>query len=109
MGGFAELERVINAPMKKGGAFMAFDGIVNQLSRKNISTDFIEMVEGLSPEELQNKFGKFLSITKDGIVKLKQDAKDLNKALAAIAAGDIVANNAKEMKNLKIELLQLIF
>ena len=101
LGGFGELERVINAPLKKGGAYMAFDGIVNQLSRKNISADFIEMVEGLSPEELQNKFGKFLTITKNGIVKLKQDAKDLNKALAAVAAGDIVANNAKEMKKLE--------
>jgi len=110
LGGFKELERVMNAPKKKGGAYMTFDGITNQLIElsnigkgysKNISTDFIDMVEGLSPEELQKKFSKFIKISKDGVVTLKQDVVDLNRAMAAAAAGEIVAGNAKEMKKIQ--------
>jgi len=110
LGGFKELERVMNAPKKKGGAYMIFDGITNQLIRlskssknygKNISTDFIDMVEGLSPEELQKKFGKFIKIAKDGTVSITQNVQDLNRAMASAAAGELVANNAKEMKKLK--------
>lgn len=110
LGTFKELERVMNPKLKKGGAYMVFDGITNQLidlskSAKNygksISTDFIDMVEGLSPEELQNKFGKFIKIAKDGTVSITQNVQDLNRAMAAVAAGEIVAGNVKEMKKLE--------
>jgi TP901 family phage tail tape measure protein len=102
LGGFKELQRVMNLPSKKGGAFMSFNGITNQLVKtKNLSTDFIDMVEGLSPEELQKKFGKFGLVIKNGVVTFTKGAKDINKALASIAAGELVADNVKEMKKLE--------
>jgi len=125
LGGFKELERVMKGSPGKRKAYMTFDGISNQLIQlskgtkkygkeidkeiakksnefgKNISTDFIDMVEALSPEELQKKFSKFIEISKNGVVTLKQDVVDLNRAMAAVAAGEIVANNAKEMKKLR--------
>ncbi len=104
--GFKELKRVMDLGGKKGGAYMTFNGITNQLvATKKLSTEFIDMIEGLSPEEIQKKFGKFGLEIEKGVVKfkngIKAGAEQINKALASIAAGEIVANNAKEMQKLE--------
>lgn len=104
-GGIKELLRVINAPAKKGGAYMTFNGITDQLiNSKKLSTDFMDMIEGLSSEELQKKLSSFGISIKNGVVNLNNAGKSINKALASIAAGELVAGNSKAMQKLQNQI-----
>ena len=101
LGGMNSLRKAMNDPIKKGGGFNAFNGIANQLLKsKEVGTEFVDYIKGLSPEEIQKKFSKFGLSIKNGILKIGKDAAVLNKVLSAIFTGDLVVDNAKRMQEL---------
>jgi TP901 family phage tail tape measure protein len=102
LGNFQELKRVMNLPGKKGGAFYEFNGISQQLLQTGqFSKDFIDMIENLSPEELQKQLKKWGIEINKGVVTTKNAADLINKALSSIGAGQMHTRNLKEISVLQ--------
>jgi len=88
-----------------------FSGIDQDIRRLGGNESLVNLILGMDPEEYEKQKGKFFEFDKKGNIKrLKQDAKDTQFALNAIALGDynVELRSVNEGFNLQQQALKLL-
>jgi len=98
IGGIKEVRRLMESP----GKTMKADGIANRLIKSDrFSSEFTDMIRGMSPEDLQKNMGKFGLVLKKGKLEFTKDARDINKILAFGISGERIAEGQEALKVLQ--------